>query len=293
MSGARDAVAVEAEGPCRKLALLAQSWTQAAEIYEAELVPRFEPWTRDALFQLSLHADGLPAGACIVPTCGPGQELPLVAAALGPGRVLIGSDISPGMVKRALIRCAAVGPHCTAVVADAMQPLFDGKIAAILTVFGLQQLPDPVGAMKGWYTELEPAGIAVICFWPPGSVETRGPWQTYSELVSKRLGSLECKQLTTCCNWDELLTASAESAGAEVLLDKYVVHEMEWPDGEAMWEGMTRGGPWAFTRLRRGDAFMEEMKSEFLEEYPLGNVVKHTPRARLLVLRKRVATSAL
>ena len=291
MSGVGDAVSVAAEDATHKLALLAESWTQAADIYDAELAPRFEPWTRDALFQLSLYADGLPPGACVVPTCGPGQELPLAAAVVGPGRALIGSDISPGMVKIASMRAAAVGQHCTAIVADAMLPLCDGKLAAILTVFGLQQLPDPVHAVTTWCTALEPAGIAVICFWPPGSVENRGPWQSYSELVSKRLGSSERKQSSD--SWDELLTAAAVSAGAEVLLDTYVQHEMEWPDGEAMWEGMTRGGPWVYTRLRRGDAFMEEIKREFLEEFPLGRVVRHSPQARLLVLRKRTSTSAL
>jgi SAM-dependent methyltransferase len=291
MSGTGDVVACAAEDSSRKLALLAESWTQAAEKYEADLAPRFEPWTRDALSQLSLHVGGLPDGACVVPTCGPGQELPLVAAVLGPGRELIGSDISPGMVKRAAMRAAAVGPQCTAIVADAMQPLCEGKLAVIFTVFGLQQLPDPVAAVNGWCTQLQPAGIAVICYWPPGGVESRGPWQTYSELLSKRVGSSERKQATT--SWDELLAAAGESAGAEVLLHSHVEHEMKWPDGAAMWEVMSRGGPWLFTRLRRGESFMEEMKVEFLQEYPLGTALRHTPRARLLVLRKRAAASAL
>jgi hypothetical protein len=172
-----------------------------------------------------------------------------------------------------------------------MQPLCDGKLAAILTVFGLQQLPDPVSALKGWCSKLEPAGVAVVCFWPPGSVESHGPWQTYSELLSKRVGASERKQSTS--SWDELLAAAAESAGAEVLVDTLLQHEMEWRDGAAIWEGMTRGGPWVFTRLRRGDDFMQELKGEFLQVHPSGTSVRHSPHARLLVLRKRAATSAL
>jgi SAM-dependent methyltransferase len=91
------------------LALLAHSWTQASRIYEEQLVPRFNPWTQDALAQLSHHALALPSGVCVVPCCGPGQELPLVAAALGPERTLIGSDLSPGMVEIASARAASVG----------------------------------------------------------------------------------------------------------------------------------------------------------------------------------------
>ena len=282
----RDAAPPAATGDnhSEKFALLAQSWTQAAQMYEAELVPRFDPWTQDALAQLRYHALLLPPGVCVLPCCGPGQELPLVAAALGPERRLIASDLSHGMIELAKLRAAATGPQCSAVVADAMQPLCDGKLAAILSVFGLQQLPDPVVAVKSWCTQLEPAGVAVICFWPPGPVETSGPWQTYSELLTKRVGSSERKQSTA--SWDEQLASAAEAVGAELLLDTTPEHAMEWPDGEAIWEGMTRGGPWALTRLRRGDAFMEGIKSEFLQVYPAGQVVRHTPRARLLVLRK-------
>jgi SAM-dependent methyltransferase len=274
-----------------KLALLAHSWTQASRIYEEQLVPRFNPWTQDALAQLSHHALALPSGVCVVPCCGPGHELPLVAAALGPERTLIGSDLSPGMVEIASARAASVGPQCTAVVADAMQPLCEAKLAAILTVFGLQQLPDPVEAVKMWCTKLEPAGVAVICFWPSGPVETLGPWQTYSELMLKRTGSSERKQTTG--SWDEQLAAAAEAAGADVVVDTQPQHTMEWPDGEAIWEYMTRGGPWHYTRLRRGDAFMDDVKSEFLQIHPMGQVVRHAPRARLLVLRKREAATVL
>ena len=275
----------------QELAQLAQSWTQASAIYEAQLVPRFDPWTQDALAQLRQHASALPPGVCVVPCCGPGQELPLVAAALGPERSLIGSDLSPGMIELAKVRAAAVGPHCTAIVADAMQPLCAEKLAAILTVFGLQQLSDPVEAVKSWCLKLEPAGVAVICFWPSGPVETVGPWQTYSELMTKRTGSSQRKQSST--SWDDQLAAAADAAGADVLVDTKLQHTMEWPDGEAVWESMTRGGPWHFTRLIRGDAFMQEIKTEFVQVFPAGQAVAHAPQARLLVLRKRAPISAL
>jgi len=289
MSGVSCAAAATAKE--QELTLLAHSWTQVAAMYEAQLVPRFDPWTQDALAHLKQHASALPPGVCVVPCCGPGQELPLVAAALGPDRSLIGSDLSPGMIELAKVRAAAVGPQCTAVVADAMQPLCDGKLAAILTVFGLQQLWDPVEAVTNWCLKLEPAGIAVICYWPSGPVETVGPWQTYSEILSKGVASSERKQPTT--SWDDQLAAAAEAAGADVVVDSRLQHTIEWPDGDAVWESMTRGGPWHFTRLNRGDAFMQEIKTEFVQVYPAGQVVRHTPSARLLVLRKRTPASAL
>lgn len=272
------------------LELLAESWSAAAEGYEQQLVPRFDPWTRDALAELSKHASALPAGACVVPTCGPGQELPLVAAALGPEREVIGSDLSPGMIVRAQVHATAAGPQCSAVVADAMESLCEGPLAAILTVFGLQQLPDPVAAVTAWCAKLEPGGVAVICFWPPGGVEAEGPWATYSGLVAKR-GAQERKQPTA--TWEAGLAAAAEAGGAEVLLDTEPEHTMEWPDGDAIFEGMSRGGPWHATRMRRGDGFMEEIKAEFLAVHPVGEPVRHTPHARLLVFRKLGGTAAM
>ena len=62
------------------------------------------------------------------------------------------------------------------VVGDCMVPP-EGSHAALLTVFGLQQLPDPASAVAAWVESLAIGGVAVICFWPMGSgVETEGPW---------------------------------------------------------------------------------------------------------------------
>ena len=215
----------------------------------------------------------------------------MVAAALGPEREVVGSDLSPGMIERAQVHAAAAGPQCIAVVADAMELLCDGPLAAVLTVFGLQQLPDPVAAVTAWCAKLEPGGVAVVCFWPPGGVESSGPWATYSSLVATRVGSQERKQPTA--SWDEQLTAAAEAGGAEVLLDAAPEHAMEWPDGDAIFEGMSRGGPWHATRMRRGDAFMEEIKGEFLAVHPVGKAVRHRPHARLLVFRKLGGVAAM
>ena len=43
--------------------ILATSWTAAASGYDELFVPRFAPWTNDALAVLKEHEDSLPAGA--------------------------------------------------------------------------------------------------------------------------------------------------------------------------------------------------------------------------------------
>ena len=75
--------------------LIARSWTCAAPGYDELFVPRFAPWTNDALEQLLLTAPSLPEqGSVIVPTCGPGQELPMVSDLLGKSRPIVGIDVS-------------------------------------------------------------------------------------------------------------------------------------------------------------------------------------------------------
>ena len=86
--------------------MIARSWTSAAPGYDELFVPRFAPWTSDAIEQLSVAAPTLPEGSVIIPTCGPGQELPLVSTLLGSNRPIVGIDVAPGMVylKLALIK---------------------------------------------------------------------------------------------------------------------------------------------------------------------------------------------
>ena len=78
---------------------------------------------------------------------------------------------------------------------------------------------------------------------------------------------------------------AAEAAGAHVLVNEARQHDIAWASAEECWEVMTRAGPWHATRMRRGDEFMEEVRSEFLAGLPEGQVV-HRPSARLLVLQR-------
>ena len=59
--------------------LLAKAWDDAAPGYDRYFVPRFAPWTDQALRVLSKEARRLPAGPVLVPCCGPGQELIFLA----------------------------------------------------------------------------------------------------------------------------------------------------------------------------------------------------------------------
>jgi SAM-dependent methyltransferase len=176
--------------------VLAQSWTSAAPGYDELFVPRFAPWTEDALAALAAQLESLPTGdgrGALVPCCGPGQELPPIARLLGGAEraVVVGVDLAPGMVEIAQNRIDAdqeCGAHVSVIVGDCMAPP-GGPHACVLSVFGLQQMPDPPAALAAWVRSLAPGGVAVICFWPMGSgVEADGPWARWGALLREKLG---------------------------------------------------------------------------------------------------------
>ena len=279
--------------------LLARSWSDVAAEYERLLVPRFAPWTDSALAALFARALELPPrGAVLVPCCGPGHELARLGALL-PGRRIVGVDLAAGMVRRARRAAATSAARVTAHVGDAATPpppppAADGAgegYAAILSVFGLQQLPAPADAISRWCGVLRPGGVAVVVFWPPGATATEqepGPWATFARLASEAAAAADAAALKPAPpSWDApgALAAAARAAGAEVMDDADERHEIAWNSAGACFDAMSRAGPWHAARLRRGDAFVDALREDFIAALGSGPLL-HAPRARVLTLRK-------
>lgn len=242
--------------PTSEQAVRAASWDAVAGGYEELLVPRFAPWTETALAAFeqagvaSPAADGpastegaaagLPHGLpIVVPCCGPGQELPPLSAAAG-GRPVVGLDISPGMVVRAARRAAECraqpGQEALAVVGDAAAlPVEEASCAGLLSVFGLQQLPDPVGCLAGWCKALAPGGVLVVIFWPPNTEAAGGPWSQYAAATAAVAHADEVPRAALAApaasDWPSRLAAAAQTAGCSVLQDQEVAHEICYPGG--------------------------------------------------------------
>jgi len=266
--------------------LLASSWTSAAAGYDIDFVPRFAPWTADALAELTALAPGLPRGGVWCPMCGPGQELPALAE-LFEDRVVMGVDLAEGMIEIAGKRVEPF-PLATVRVGDAAVPPDGESHAALLSVFGLQQLPEPPAAFAAWCADLAPGGVAVVCYWP-SVVEEDGPWARYGALArtARAAASGTAVPKRHADGWEAALVPAATAAGCEVLVDRLVQHEMAWPSPEAFFDAMTRSGPWHAHRLRYGDGFVDGLRDELLGAYPVGEPLVHAPKARLLVVVRR------
>jgi len=255
---------------------LARSWDEAAAGYDEYFVPRFAPWTDVAIAAVVRRAAELPAGPIVVPCCGPGQELEPLAR--GTGRETIGIDLSPVMVERARARAAGLA-GIRAEIGDVgvLAGRFPEGVAAVVSCFGLQQLPAPDRAVEDWTRTLLPGGLLAVMFWPQGP-DDDGPSILIRRLLARRLSPAHA-------SWQDRLALAVRGSGGELLKDRPVEFVMTHESAEALWEAMTRWGPMRVLALRQGQASLDAMKPEFLAELGVG-AIEQRAAARFLVARK-------
>ena len=252
-----------------------QAWDEAALGYDAYFGPRFAPYLGAAIGALLGRQSQLPAGSVLVPCVGPGRELAALAVALAP-RQILASDLSTTMVARARERAAAFA-NVSVVQADATALVAPAEgAAALLSVFGLQLLPEPASTLGDWVNLLAPGALAAVLYWPRES-EAVGPFQSMRAQL-RRAGLADG-------DWEERLVASAAAAGGRLICDTRLCFEMEHEDARSMWRALTHLGPLRALMLSRGEAFVAELGEAFTAELPAG-VLRHTPAARLLVLER-------
>jgi SAM-dependent methyltransferase len=244
---------------------LAAGWDAAAQGYERYFVPRFAPWVSAAVATL----DSLPPGPILVPCCGTFPELPPLLERY-PDREIVGIDLSPGMVSLARARCAD-RPRMRVLVGDAatLDPAWIGRCAAVLSVFGLQQLPDPPLALQSWRSALAPGGVLSVVYWP-GVTESEGP---FALLRALRGGDSS----PSPSPWESGLTLPSTI----LLRDELLSYPMTHPDAATFFAEYVHNGP-----MRSApSAVVDELRPEFLRRAPSGPWT-HYPRARLMVWRE-------
>jgi SAM-dependent methyltransferase len=253
---------------------LAEAWSDAAAEYERYLVPRFAPWVAAAAGAL---AGDLPPGPLLVPCCGTFPELPALVAA-HPDREIVGIDLSPGMVTLAAARTSG-HPLARAEVGDAAElaPAWRGTCAGLVSVFGLQQLPDPAGALTAWVGALRPGGRLSVMYWPD-EVETDGPFA----LVADVLAAHRPPRVSPA---PDRLAEVVAAAGAVVEHAGFQSFPMHHESAAAFWAAWTTGGPLRALANARGPEFIDALGAEFVHRAPAGPW-SHEPRARWLVARQ-------
>jgi SAM-dependent methyltransferase len=261
-------------GPIDRPTSAAHGWDEAADGYDAYFVPRFAPW-HDAAVR-ALVASRLPPGPILVPCCGTFPELDPLRRHL-PGREFVGIDLSAGMIRRARLR-SADHPAVHLVVADAQAigPGQHGRYAGVLSVFGLQQLPDPPRAVRAWLDALAPGGRLSVVFWPRDT-ETDGPFALLS-------GILDGHTPAPTSRWEDTLASTITEHGGVVERDERLAYPIAHPDAGVFFDRYLHAGPLRALATARGDAYVERLRTEFLRRAPAGAWTHH-PAARLIVAR--------
>jgi len=266
---------LEAKG--ERLARLAQGWDEAVTGYEAYYVPRFAPWVRAAV--LAITDGSLPAGPVLVPCCGTFPELDVLTEHL-PDREIIGIDLSAGMVRRARER-AAGRPRVSVVEGDASTLAgWSGRCAAVVSAFGLQQLPEPDLALRSWAAALRRGGRLSVVFWP-SDPDPGGPFAVMAETVRAHVPAGDM-------SWQDRLVAALTAGGAVVERDERPSYPMSHPDAATCFDAHIHSGPMRPLATARGDAFVSRLREEFLRRSPAGEW-RHRPHARHLVARLTAA----
>ncbi|KDD72762.1 hypothetical protein H632_c2930p0 [Helicosporidium sp. ATCC 50920] len=262
----------------KRVQLLRKSWSEVSTAYEHEFVSKFMPWTETALHHFGLRP--LPPGTIVVPACGPGQEIPLLAARF-PSHKIVGIDLAEGMIERAqkVVDSHNLGSRVKLIASDAstIPASVTGPVAGVFCCFALNQMPRPADVLASWAGALVPGGSAVVVFWPP-VVEMQGPWQVLTDLT---LGS------ASQADWQTDIPERALCQGTVLQADCLVQHAMHWASAKEFYDVMTRAGAWHARRMQYGDAHMAEVEAKFLTALShSGSPLVHHPSARLIALSK-------
>ncbi|GAB4819893.1 hypothetical protein N2152v2_006939 [Parachlorella kessleri] len=207
------------------------------------------------------------------------QELELLASRLPEYHKIVGVDLSEGMIELAHQRIDKLGlrGRVEAQVGDAASLDFQG-LAGVVSVFGLQQIPEPQAVLANWTRALGPRGVMAVCYWGK-DVENEGPWKQLMDLTVNTRPQEDWEAGIPGEVLKQVSVAGQRGAvqqGAEVVQDCRPAHTMSWPSVEEFWE--------------HGEEHMAQLKREFMKTYPDPSVpLSHKPYARLLVLRRLAA----
>lgn len=256
-----------------KVSRLAESWDDAAEGYDEYFVPRFAPWVEAAVEAVT--PDEIPSGPVLVPCCGTFPEADVILKRL-PGREVLGIDLSAEMVRFA--RQRARGRNQISVrQGDAANSdgRLEGTYSAVVSVFGLQQLPDPSQALLSWSKALCPGGLLSVVYWP-AVTERDGPFTWLSELRG-----FEAPESPP---WEDELANHLADRGMTVLRDQTIAFPMSHPSAAAFFDAFTYSGPMRTLVNARGDEYIRELREAYLAYAPSG-AIEHQPAARHIVVR--------
>jgi len=222
-----------------------QPWDLVAGAYAAEVVPLFEPFSRDAL-----RLADLPRSPRIVDVAtGPGT-LALLAAA--DGAAVSAIDFSTAMVAGLQQRVA--DRHLAGIdarVGDGQAlPFGEGSYDAAFSMFGLLFFPDRAAGFRELLRVLRPRASAVVASWAP----YQGPMLALMESLSAVLPDLPFKNGGWPLSDPDMFAGEMAAAGFRDVKVHTITHRASIQTTAEFWATIQRSmAPVALLRHRMGE----------------------------------------
>jgi ubiquinone/menaquinone biosynthesis C-methylase UbiE len=234
-------------------------WDRAVSAYEQGWRDQLKPAHDRMLAMLALQSGEFVLDVA----CGTGLVSRRIAAAVGEGGAVVGTDISGQMVDEARRMAANQAiAHARFERADAEAlPFADATFDAAVCGLGLMYVPDPVKALAEMCRLLKPGGRAAAAVW--GARGNCG-WAEIFPITDARVASDVCPMFFQLGSQDMLAHAFKAAGFAEVRLERLAT-TLRYACAEDALAAVFRGGPVALAYSRFDQVTRQAIHAEYLD----------------------------
>jgi ubiquinone/menaquinone biosynthesis C-methylase UbiE len=232
-------------------------WDRAADDYEPAWAAQIRP-AQECLLDMAALA---PGERVLDVACGTGLVSCEAARLVGPGGLVLGTDISQAMVQAAEKEAASHGlANARFRRQDACAPVTGDRFDAALCSLGLMYVPDPVAALQTMRSALRRGGRAVAAVW---GARARCGWAEIFPIIDARVQSDVCPMFFRLGTHDALARAF-DAAGFEAVTTRRLSVLLPYSSDPEVLRAAFAGGPVALAYSRFDAATRASAEAEYL-----------------------------
>jgi SAM-dependent methyltransferase len=233
-------------------------WDRAVAHYEASWSAQLKPAQDLLLTRAALQ----PGERVLEPACGTGLVTFPAADAVGPGGLVVATDLSEKMVAFTAAEAARRGlsqVRCQRMGAESLD-FPDASFDVVLCALGLMYVPEVATALAEMHRVLVPGGRAVAAVW---GARHRCGWADIFPIVESRVQSDVCPMFFQLGTGDSLADSFTRAGFGGVQVDRLST-ELRYDSGDAAADAAFAGGPVAMAYSRFDDETRESARAEYI-----------------------------